>query len=78
MRLTLKERLALVLEHLHEGKSYSYLGKKYQFDTPKLKYMVKLYLQHGETPFQDWQKQAKRRDTKLLAISRVDKVESIL
>ncbi len=77
MRLTLKERLAMVLEHLHEGKSYSYLRNKYQFDIPKLKYMVKLYLQHGETPFQDRQKQTHRRDTKLLAISRVDKGESI-
>jgi hypothetical protein len=67
----------MVLEHLHEGKSYSYLGNKYQFDIPKLKYIVKLYLQHGETPFQDRQKQTHRRDTKLLAISRVDKGESI-
>jgi len=76
MRLTLKERLAMVLEHLHEGKSYSYLGNKYQFDIPKLKYIVKLYLQHGETPFQDRQKQTHRRDTKLLAISLLDKGES--
>ena len=66
----------MVLEHLHEGKSYSYLGSKYQFDIPKKKYMVKLYLQKGETPFQDRQKQTHRRDTKLLTISRVKKGES--
>ena len=77
MRLTLKERLAMVVEHLYERKSYSYLGNKYQFVIPKLKYMVKLYLQHGETPFQDRQKQTHRRDTKLLAISPVEKGESI-
>jgi transposase-like protein len=75
--MTLKERLVMVLEHLNEGKSYSYLGKKYQFDIPKLKYMVKLYLLHGETPFQDRRKLTHRRDTKLLAISRVEKGESI-
>jgi hypothetical protein len=34
MRLTLKERLTMVLEHLLEGKSYPYLGMKYQFDIP--------------------------------------------
>jgi hypothetical protein len=56
MRVTLKERLGMVLEHLNEGKSYSYLEKKYQFDIPKLKYMVKLYLLHGEAPFQDRRK----------------------
>jgi hypothetical protein len=72
MRLTLEERLAMLLKHLHQGKSYSYLGNKYQFDLPKLKYMVKLYLQHVETPFQDRQKQIYRRDMKLLPISRVN------
>ena len=77
MRMTLKERLGMVLEHLNEGKSYSYLGKKYQFDIPKLKYMFKLYLLHGEAPFQDRRKLTHRRDTKLLAISRVEKGESI-
>jgi hypothetical protein len=39
--------------------------------------MVKLSLHHGETPLQDRQKQTHRRDTKMLAISRVDKGESI-
>ena len=77
MRVTLNERLGMVLEHLHEGKSYSYLGKKYQFDIPKIKYMVKLYLLHGDAPFQDRSKLTHRRDTKLLAISRVEKGESI-
>ena len=67
----------MVLEHLNEGKSYSYLGKKYQFDIPKLKCMVKLYLLLWETPFQDRRKLTHRRDTKLLAISRVEKGESI-
>jgi hypothetical protein len=76
MRLTLKERLAMVLEHLNDENSYSYLGNKFNFDIPKLKYMVKLYLQHGETPFQDRQKQTHRRYTKLLAITRVEKGES--
>lgn len=51
MRLTLKERLAMVLEHLHEGKSYSYLGKKYQFDIPKLKYMVNFIFSMGKPRF---------------------------
>lgn len=77
MIMTLKERLGMVLEHLNEGKSYSYLGKKHQFDIPKLKYMVKLYLLHGEAPFQDRRKLTHRRYTKLLAISRIEKGESI-
>lgn len=77
MSITLKERLGMLLQHLKEGKSYSYLGTKYQIDVPKIKYMVKLYLLHGEAPFQDRRKLTHRRDTKLLAISRVEKGESI-
>ena len=66
-----------MLEHLNEGKSYYYLGKKYHFDVPKIKYMVKLYLLHGEAPFQDRRKLTHRRDTKLVAIGRVQKGESL-
>ncbi len=39
--------------------------------------MVKLYLQHWETPFQDLKKQTHQTDTKLLAISGVEKGRSI-
>jgi hypothetical protein len=39
--------------------------------------MVKLYLFHGEAPFQDRRKLTHLRNTKLLTISRVEKGESI-
>jgi len=40
MRVTLNERLGMVLENLHEGKSYSYLGNKVYFEIPKQQYFV--------------------------------------
>lgn len=50
MRLTIKVKLMIVLEHIQEGQSFAYLGAKYQYDIHRIKYLVKLYKVYGSKP----------------------------
>ena len=43
--------LKYVKMHVHDGVPMTKLAAKYQFDVAKLKYKVKVYLLHGESPF---------------------------
>lgn len=47
--------LKYVKMHVHDGVPMTKLAAKYQFDVAKLKYKVKVYLLHGESPFTDEQ-----------------------
>ena len=78
MQITNNEKLKMVLEHIEEGKSLSHICELYNYkDTSKLKYWINLYKQHGSKAFINWENGVYRRDTKLLAISRVKTGESI-
>ena len=78
MQLTNKEKLEMCLEHLKDGKSHSHICERYEYkDVSKLKYWINLYKQHGEKIFINREDGVYRRDTKLLAISRVKNGESI-
>jgi len=77
MQITNKEKLKMVKLHL-EGVSLSHACEKYKYkDTGRLKYWVNIYKIHGEKIFLDRTDRIYRRDTKLLAISRVKNGESI-
>ena len=68
--------LKYVKMHVHDGVPMTKLAAKYQFDVAKLKYKVKVYLLHGETPFTDEQeKRIYTREEKLKAIQIVLKGE---
>ncbi len=78
MKLTNKEKLQMCLEHLNDGKSLSHICERYNYtDTSKLKYWINLYKRHGKEIFIERESRIYRRDTKLLAISRVQNGESI-
>ena len=58
--------------HVIDGVPMTKLAAKYRFDVSKLKYKVKVYLLHGETPFTDEQeKRVYTRKEKLKAIQTV-------
>jgi len=64
--------LMIVREHLDVGVPMTKLATKHKVDLSKIKYLVKLYLLHGEEPFTD--RHANRvytRDEKLEAIKSV-------
>jgi len=78
MQITNKEKLEMCLEHLSDGKSLSHICERYEYkDVSKLKYWINLYKRHGENIFINRENGIYRRDTKLLAISRVKNGESI-
>jgi len=78
MQITNKEKLQMVKLHVNEGLSLSHACEKYKYkDTGRLKYWVNLYKLHGEDIFLDRTEKVYRRDSKLLAISRVKNGESI-
>ena len=78
MQLTNKEKLEMIKLHLENGLSLSHVCEKYKYkDKSKLKYFVNLYKIHGEARFLDRTELIYRRDSKLLAISRVKNGESI-
>ena len=77
MKITNKEKLEMVLEHL-KGKSLSHISERYEnYDTTRIKYYVNLYRRYGEKPFLNREDGVYKRDTKLLLINRVKKGESI-
>lgn len=78
MRITNAEKLEMCKEHTYEKKSLSHICERYNFkNTSKLKYWINLYKKHGEKIFIEREPGVYRRDTKLLAISRVKNGESI-
>ena len=78
MKLTNKEKLKMCEEHLIEKKSLSHICERYEYkDVSKLKYWIKLYKKHGKQIFIDRSVGVYKRDTKLIAISRVKNGETI-
>ena len=78
MRLTNKDQLNMVKLHVEEGVSLSHVCEKYETtDISRLKYWCKVYRIHGEQHFIDRTMMVYRRDSKLLAISRVKNGETI-
>ncbi|XMB67347.1 IS3 family transposase [Mycoplasmatota bacterium zrk1] len=78
MRYTLKEKLKMCIEHVEEHKSLSHVSERHNnYDLSSLKYLVALYMTYGEKPFIQRKIRSYRRDTKLLAIGRVETGESI-
>ena len=67
-----EEWLKIVKMHVDDGVPMTKLAKKYKFDVAKLKYKVKVYLMHGESPYTDEQeKRVYTREEKLAAIEAV-------
>ena len=68
MKLTMDAKLKMIKEYLDEQVPMTKLVKKYNYDLAKLKYLVKLYQLHGETPFVYQDKRIYTREEKLEAI----------
>jgi putative transposase len=79
MRLTLEEKMKMCEEHILKGKSISHASEMYGgYDIGNLKYLINVYKRFGKEAFLNRENGVYRRDTKLLAISRViDGKESI-
>lgn len=78
MKKTLEEKLQMCKEHVDEGKSISHVCELHgTVDKDDFKYYVNLYKRYGETPFINRENGVYRRNTKLLAISRVKNGESL-
>lgn len=78
MRFKLSEKLVMCKEHVEEGLSLSHVSEKHRgYDISSLKYLCSLYRKYGEKPFEERKIRTYQRDTKLLAIGRVMKGESI-
>ncbi len=78
MRITNAEKLEMCKEHIYERKSLSHICERYEYiDASKLKYCINLYKKHGERIFINRENGVYKRNTKLLAISRVKNGESI-
>jgi transposase InsO family protein/transposase-like protein len=78
MRITLKEKIEMCEEHILKGKSLSHVSEMYDgYDIGNLKYIINLYKKHGKKIFDHNKIKTYKRDTKLLAIARVENGESI-
>ena len=78
MKITLEEKLEMCKEHVIEKKSLTHIAELHQYhNIDEIKYAVNLYKKHGEKPFINRKLGVYRRDTKLLAISRVKNGESL-
>jgi hypothetical protein len=79
MRLTLEEKMKMCEEHILKGKLISHASEMYGgYDIGNLKYLINVYKRFGKEAFLNRENGVYRRDTKLLAISRViDGKESI-
>lgn len=78
MKKTLEEKLQMCKEHVDEGKSLSHVSEIHNYhNIDEIKYVVNLYKRYGETPFLKREQNVYRRDTKLLAISRIKNGESL-
>ena len=78
MQITLKEKLEMCKEHVIEKKSLSHICEIHNYkNIDDFKYAVNLYKRYGETPFINRENGVYRRNTKLLAISRIKNGESL-
>lgn len=78
MKKTLEEKLQMCKEHVDNGKSLSHVCELYEYhNIDEVKYAVNLYKRYGEKPFINREREVYRRDTKLLAISRIINGESL-
>lgn len=78
MKLTMEEKLIMCKEHMIENKSLSHISEKHDnYNIGEIKYLINLYKRYGDKPFINRENGVYRRDTKLLAISRVKNGESI-
>lgn len=78
MKKTLEEKLQMCKEHVDEGKSISHVCELHgTIDKNDFKYYINLYKRYGDSPFINRENGVYRRDTKLLAISRVKNGESL-
>ena len=65
-------------EHIIKGKSLSHVSEMYDgYDIGNLKYIINLYKRHGKKVFLNKEIKVYKRDSKLLAINRVNEGESI-
>ncbi|MGE4379242.1 MAG: IS3 family transposase [Candidatus Izemoplasmatales bacterium] len=72
MRLTLKQKMKMCEEHVLKGKSISHASEMYGgYDIGNLKYLINIYKRFGREAFINRENGVYKRDTKLLAISRV-------
>jgi transposase InsO family protein/transposase-like protein len=72
MRLTFEDRLKMCEDHMLRGKSLSHISEKNgNYDITNLKYLINLYKKFGSEVFLNRKDIVYYRDTKLLAISRV-------
>ena len=72
MRLTFENRLKMCEDHVLRGKSLSHISEENgNYDITNLKYLINLYKKFGSEVFLNREDTVYRRDTKLLAISRV-------
>ncbi len=77
MKITLKQKLKMCEEHVHNGKSLSHVSEMYGgYDLGNLKYLINLYRKFGKEVFINREIKSYKKDTKLLAISRVLNGES--
>jgi Transposase and inactivated derivatives len=77
MRITNKEKLIMCKEHVEEKKSLSHISEEHDnYDLGRLKYLINLYKRYGEKPFINRENGVYKRNTKLLAISRVKNGET--
>lgn len=78
MKKTLEEKLEMCKEHVEEGKSLSHVCELHNYhNIDEVKYAVNLYKRYGGKPFLNRNQNVYRRDTKLLAISRIKNGESL-
>ena len=72
MKKTLEEKLQMCKEHVEEGKSLSHISELHDYrNIDEIKYTVNLYKRYGEILFLNREQNVYRRNTKLLAISRI-------
>lgn len=72
MRLTFEDRLKMCEDHVLRGKSLSHISEDNgNYDITNLKYLINLYKKFGSEVFLNREDVVYYRDTKLLAISRV-------
>ena len=78
MRLTRKQKMKMCEEHIMKGKSLSHASEMYGgYDIGSLKYLINIYKRYGKEAFLNRENGVYKRDTKLLAIGRVENGESI-
>jgi transposase InsO family protein/transposase-like protein len=72
MRLTLEQKMKMCEEHIIKGKSLSHASEMYGgYDIGNFKYLINIYKRFGREAFLNRENGVYKRDTKLLAISRV-------